>query len=434
MTVIRGRILLESRIVENSAIAVAGGSILYAGPESGLPAALAGLDAGAGAGPGRIDEVRLPPGQLAVPGLIDLHTHGGYGVDFPSADAGAARSALQRMHAGGTTTVLASLVTAAPADLLSGLDIFAGLAEAGDLAGIHLEGPFLATARCGAQDPRWLRSPDQAFAADLIAAGRGHLRTMTYAPELPGSNELVDLLTAHAVVPSLGHTAATAHDAGASLARAAAGLASRRQHPGGAGAAPLPEAMPEAMPESLAELVPGHFPGPVPTVTHLFNGMDPIHHRSPGAVTAALRAARAGNAVVELIADNTHLDPVLVAAMFELLGAGNIALVTDAMAAAGLADGRYRLGPAEVQVHDGVARLASGAIAGGTASMLDLVRNAVAAGVPLEAALQSATEVPARVLGRSGQIGTLAAGAAADVLLLDAELQPTGVMRGGTWL
>ena len=401
VTVIRGRALLASGFADNSAVAVAGAEILFAGPEADLAAALsaAGLD------PAQQDlnDVRLAPGQLAVPGLVDLHCHGGYGTDFPSADAAAARTALLRMHAAGTTTVLASLVTAAPADLLSGLEVFAGLAEAGDIAGIHVEGPFLAAARCGAQDPRWLRSPDQDFAKALITAGRGQLRTMTYAPELPGSAELVDLLAAHSVVPSLGHTAATADDAASSLARAAAGLAA----------------------------VPA---GAVPTVTHLFNGMDPIHHRAPGAVTAALRAARAGDAVVELIADNTHLDPYLVAAMFELLGADNIVLVTDAMAAAGLADGQYRLGPAEVQVRNGVARLESGSIAGGTASMLDLVRNAVAAGVSLESALRSATEVPARVLGRTGSIGVLAAGAAADVLLLDTGLRLTGVLRGGIWI
>ncbi|MBO0896050.1 N-acetylglucosamine-6-phosphate deacetylase [Arthrobacter sunyaminii] len=399
VTVIRGRLLLEDGLAEDSAVAVAGTEILYGGSENGLDAALAAADLSS---EHAVNDIRLAPGQLAVPGLVDLHCHGGYGVDFPSADASAARTALHRMHAAGSTTVLASLVTAAPADLLSGLEMLSGLAAAGDIAGIHLEGPFLAAARCGAQDPRWLRSPDREFAAALIAAGGGHLRTMTYAPELPGADELVDLLTSHSVVPSLGHTAASADDAGASLARAAAGLSTQA--------------------------------GRVPTVTHLFNGMDPIHHRTPGAVTAALRAARAGSAVVELIADNTHLDPFVVAAMFELLGAENIALVTDAMAAAGLADGSYRLGPAEVQVRNGVARLDSGSIAGGTAGMLDLVRNSVAAGVPLESALRSASEVPARVLGKAGQIGSLSVGAAADILLLDADLRLLRVLRRGVWI
>lgn len=323
VTALRGRALLGPTITDDSAVVVSGTRILYAGPGAGLSAALSAANLPPGT---ELTDVWLPPGQLAVPGLVDLHCHGGFGVDFPSTDAAAARAALHRMHAAGTTTVLASLVTAAPADLLSGLQMLAGLAAAGDIAGIHLEGPFLAAARCG-QDPRWLRSPDPDFAAALIAAGKGYLRTMTYAPELPGADELVDLLTGHSVVPSLGHTAASADDAGASLARAAVGLSAHG--------------------------------GRVPTVTHLFNGMDPLHHRAPGAVTAALRAARAGTAVVELIADNTHLDPAVVAAMFELLGPDNIVLVTDAMAAAGLADGTYRLGPAEVQVRGGVARLGS---------------------------------------------------------------------------
>ena len=162
--------------------------------------------------------------------------------------------------------------------------------------------------------------------------------------------------------------------------------------------------------------------------------MDPLHHRSPGAVAAALRAAGSGNAVAELIADNVHLDPYLVASMFELLGADNIVLVSDAMAAAGLLDGMYRLGPAEVHVQNGVARLASGALAGGTAGMLDLVRNAVAAGVPAEDALHAATEVPARILGMTGRLGTLSAGAAADLLLLDADLRLLRVLRRGVWI
>ena len=407
VTVLRGRALLGGRLVENSAVAVTGTQILYSGPQAGLTPALA--DAGIDMDGGSVTTLELADGQIIVPGLVDVHNHGGYGTDFPSASAAAARNALHRMHAAGTTTVLASLVTASPADLLSGLEVFAGLAESGDVAGIHLEGPFLSAARCGAQDPRWLHSPDPDFAAQLITAARGHLRTMTYAPELPGADALVDLLTAHSVVPSLGHTAATADDAAASLARAAAGLAS---HPGTAGSGRAA----------------------VPTVTHLFNGMDPIHHRSPGAVTAALRAARSGAAVVELIADNTHLDPFVVASMFELLGADNIVLVTDAMAAAGLSDGRYRLGPADVAVLNGVARLDSGSIAGGTASMLDLVRNAVAAGVSAEDALHSATEVPARVLGMSGRIGTLAAGASADLLLLDSGFRLTRVLRRGVWI
>ena len=380
-------------LLEDAAVAVDGGVIAYAGPQDGLD--IRPED----------DVIELAAGEVMVPGLVDLHCHGAYGVDFSRADASAIREAVGRLHRAGTTTVTASLVTDEPESLLRQLALLADLAEDGVVAGIHLEGPFLSEARCGAQDPRWLLAPDLELARELVLAGRGWLRTMTYAPELPGAGGLVELLVANGVTPSLGHTACTAEQADESLKLAARLLAA----PGGDAVRP--------------------------TVTHLFNGMDPIHHRAPGAVTACLRAAKAGNAAVELIADGTHLDPYLVAAMFDLLGAGNIALVTDSMAAAGLADGQYRLGPAEVLVQDGVARVAAtGSIAGGTAAMADLVRNAVQAGVSLPAAVRAAAGVPAGVLGRGQDLGSLIPGAAADLLVLNEALVPVRVMRRGSWL
>ena len=380
-------------LLADAAVAVDGGVLTYSGPQSGLD--IRPED----------DVVDLAAGEVMIPGLVDLHCHGAYGVDFSRADAAAVREAVAGLHRAGSTTVMASLVTDEPESLLRQLALLADLAEDGVIAGIHLEGPFLSEARCGAQDPRWLLAPDLELAQELIRAGRGHLRTMTFAPELPGADALVELLAANGVTPSLGHTACTAEQADASL-----GMARRLLAASGAEDAR-------------------------PTVTHLFNGMDPIHHREPGAVSACLRAAKAGNAAVELIADGTHLDPYLVAAMFDLLGAGNIALVTDSMAAAGLADGQYRLGPAEVQVQGGVARLAAtGSIAGGTAAMADLVRNAVGAGVSLPSAVCAAAAVPAGVLGRGQELGSLVQGAAADLVVLDESLVPVRVMRRGRWL
>jgi len=390
--VLRGAALIGP-LFPDAAVVLDGGEIIYAGPQDGLAIQ-----------PGD-DVVDLAEGQVMVPGLVDLHCHGAYGVDFSRADAASVREAVAGLHRAGSTTVMASLVTDEPASLLHQLALLAGLAEEGVVAGVHLEGPFLSEARCGAQDPRWLLAPDLGLARELIRAGRGHLRTMTYAPELPGAEALVELLAANGVTPSLGHTACTAEQAHESLRMARQCLAASGRV--------------DAR----------------PTVTHLFNGMDPIHHRAPGAVAACLRAAEAGRAAVELIADNTHLDPYIVAAMFDLLGAGNIALVTDSMAAAGLADGQYRLGPAEVLVQDGVARLAStGSIAGGTAAMADLVRNAVGAGVPLADAVSAAAAVPAGVLGRGDELGSLIPGAAADLLVLDEALVPVRVMRRGRWL
>ncbi|MBF4992667.1 amidohydrolase family protein [Arthrobacter gandavensis] len=389
--VLRGPAVLETQLPD-AAVVLDGGVVTYAGPAGGLVPA-----------PGD-DVVSLEPGEVMVPGLVDLHCHGAYGVDFSRADAASIREAVSGLHRAGSTTVMASLVTDEPEVLLRQVAMLAGLAEEGLIAGIHLEGPFLSEVRCGAQDPRWLLAPDLELAQELIRAGRGRLRTMTYAPELPGAGALVELLAANGVTPSLGHTACTAEQAHESLGRARELLAAGRS-------------------------------GGRPTVTHLFNGMDPIHHRAPGAASACLRAAEAGNAAVELIADNAHLDPYIVATMFDLLGAGNIALVTDSMAAAGLADGQYRLGPAEVLVQDGVARLkTTGSIAGGTAAMADLVRNAVGAGVPLPDAVTSAAAVPAGVLGRGQELGSLLPGASADILVLDEALVPVRVMRRGSWL
>ena len=348
----------------------------------------------------------LPAGHMIIPGLVDLHCHGAFGVDFPTSTLDCAREAVHQIHATGTTTVVASLVTMAADHLIAGVERLAPLVQSGDIAGIHLEGPFLSQARCGAQDPAWLSNPDLELTRELIRAGRGGLRTMTFAPELPGSDELIDLLVRHGVTPSIGHTASDTAVAAQALRRAQRALALGTDQPGA-----------------------------VPTVTHLFNGMDPIHHRAPGALAACLSAACAGNAVVELIADNVHLAPETVAMVFDLVGADNIALVTDSMAAAGLADGLYNLGASEVRVAGGVARLtAVDSIAGGTASMIRLVRNAVQAGVPLEAALHSATRVPAKVLGLAEEVGVLKAGAHADLLVLTTDLEIRGVMRNGRWL
>jgi N-acetylglucosamine-6-phosphate deacetylase len=250
-----------------------------------------------------------------------------------------------------------------------------------------------------------MREPDLRLAAELVDAAAGALRTMTLAPELPRSGELAELLVSRGVVPSVGHTDADAATVQDALAR-------------------------------MAELLRGAGPERrVPTVTHLFNAMPALHHRAPGPVPACLRAAAAGRAVVELIADGVHLDPYVVRWVFELVGADGIALVTDAMAATGLADGAYRLGPAAVRVRDGAATLVpDGSIAGGTATLLEVLRRTVVAGVALDDALRSATVVPARVLGLAGEVGSLVPGARADLLVVDRGLELCGVMRRGRWV
>ncbi|HCC39048.1 MAG TPA: N-acetylglucosamine-6-phosphate deacetylase, partial [Arthrobacter bacterium] len=348
-----------------------------------------------------LEELELPPGSMILPGLVDLHCHGAVGGDFPSGDSEAARTAVDFLHRSGTTTLLASLVTASREDLLRGMETLRLLADEGLIAGIHAEGPFLSHARCGAQDPRFLREPDLHLLAELLDAAGGHLRTMTYAPELPGADTVVRMLAAQGVTPSLGHTDADARTTAASLAGA-------------------------------AELLAASGLGTVsrPTVTHLFNGMPPLHHRSPGPVAACLRLAGAGTIAVELIADGAHLDPETVRMVFELVGAENVVLVTDSMAATGLPDGDYELGPAAVSVSGAVARLRSnGTLAGGTATLLDVVRRTVDAGVAPATAVQSATAVPAAIIGQEQEIGSLRAGLRADVVVVDRNFRRVLVLR-----
>ena len=390
--VLRGRLVSATMDIADGLLAVDGGWITYAGPASEFPG-----------GPGPGDKV---PGRVILPGLVDLHCHGALGADFSEGSADGARSAARYLHSRGTTTLLASLVTGTPEHLVRNLKVLRTLTDEGLIAGAHLEGPFLSPGQCGAHDPALLLQPDPALMADLLEAAGPSLVSMTLAAELPGAANLVDLLSARGIIPSLGHTAADNSIAAAFLEQAAVGLAD------------------PANPNGRIR----------PTVTHLFNAMPSLHHRAPGPVAASLRAAHAGNAVVELIADGIHLAPETVKMVFDLVGAENIALVTDSMAATGLHDGHYRLGALAATVDHGVARVdGTGAIAGGTATLLDVVRSTVAAGVTLQEATTAATAVPASVLGLSAQAGDLRAGMPADVVIVDRDLHLAGVLRRGTW-
>jgi N-acetylglucosamine-6-phosphate deacetylase len=387
-----GTIVTDGTVVEDAVVAVSGERIVYAGPRTGfdtrsLP---------------RLEEVELPPGTLLLPGLVDLHCHGAAGGDFPGGDLPSARSAVDFLHASGTTTLLASLVTAPREDLLRVAETLRPLSEEGLIAGIHAEGPFLSHARCGAQDPRFLLEPDIHLLRDLVESSGGHLRTMTYAPELPGAAAFVQAMVHLSIAPSLGHTNADAPTTAASLTHAASLLAAAL----GSNARP--------------------------TVTHLFNGMPPLHHRDPGPVAASLRLAAAGTVAVELVADGVHLHPDTVRMVFALVGEDNVILVTDSMAATGLPDGDYDLGPAGVKVRNGEARLRrNGALAGGTATLLDVVRRTVEAGVDAASAVVSATAVPARILGLQKEVGSLRPGLRADILAVDRDFRPIKVFRRG---
>ncbi|BDT93843.1 N-acetylglucosamine-6-phosphate deacetylase [Nocardia sputorum] len=334
-----------------------------------------------------------PFSGTVLPGLVDIHNHGGFGYRFDTVHAADARAAAQSHHAHGSTTVVASVVTGPAAEMVAQTATLRELAEEGVLGGIHVEGPFLAKARCGAQDPRFLCDPDLGLTDRLLAAGGAHLRTMTLAPERPGYTAVARRLTDSGVVVALGHS--------------------------------------DTDYASFRNVLRPHGSGSI--VTHLANGMPPLHHRGPGPVAAALVAAAAGDVVVELIGDGVHVDPGFAALVFAT-APGRVALVTDAMQAAGLGDGEYRLGPQPVTVQDGVARIAGGSIAGGVSTLLECVARAVReSGVPLRDAVRAATSVPAAALGLT-DIGDLRPGRFADILTVSDNLHLRGVLRRGQWL
>lgn len=335
-------------------------------------------------------------GATVLPGLVDVHAHGAAGGSFADPGDGPARAAARHHLEHGTTTILASLVTAEPAALRRQVATLAGLVAEGVVAGVHLEGPFLSPVRAGAHDVGLLRAPDPDLMRELLELGAGTVRQVTVAPELRGALPLVRMLGAAGVVAAVGHS-------DADFAAMSAGFDA------GAG-----------------------------LVTHLFNAMRPWRHRDAGAVAACLAAAARGQARVELIADGTHVDAGTLTAVHALLGPQRIVFVSDAMSATGLGDGRYRLGATPVAVRRGVARVADGdrdgALAGGTARLLDEVRWAhTTVGLPLADAVRCASLTPARTVGLHDR-GALAPGLRADLLLVDRLLRPLAVMRAGAWV
>jgi N-acetylglucosamine-6-phosphate deacetylase len=351
---------------------------------SGIQAGWLEIEDGRVVGSGSGERTGLDLGGCYVsPGFVDMHVHGGGGAAF-SDDPQAALD-FHRRH--GTTTCLASLVTEPIPELAKQIAALVPLVESGALAGVHLEGPFLAAARCGAHDPALLRAPAPDDVATLLDAGRGAVRMVTVAPELPGAPDAIRQVVDGGAVAAIGHTDATYDEARAGLAAGA-------------------------------------------TVgTHLYNAMRPLHHREPGVITALLDS----DVALELVVDNIHIHPALVSWTCRVAAAGRIALITDAIAAAGVGDGEYLLGALDVTVRDGVARLTrGGSIAGSTLTQDVALRNTVAAGVPLVDAVSALTVVPARALGV--EAGTLSLGARADLVVLSPDLEVAGVMRAGDWI
>jgi N-acetylglucosamine-6-phosphate deacetylase len=381
-----GRVVTPDGVLSPGWIRLAGSQIDAVGTGDGQPRELPAVDL---------------RGQWVLPGFIDLHVHGGGGASFTEGTGDEAGKAAEFHRGQGSTTMLASLVTAPLAELEARAVMLAGLADEDVIAGLHLEGPFLSPARRGAQDPRYMLAPDVAVFERLHAAARGHLRVITLAPELPGATRLIEAATRAGVTVAVGHT-----DATADVTMAAIDVGATH-------------------------------------ATHLFNGMRPPHHREPGAAGALLDRAEV---TCEVIADGVHLHDIALRLAARAAGPGRLVLVSDAMAAAGMPDGSYQLGSMRVAVAGGVARLLEdpahpgdpaatpGAIAGSTATMAGVVRHAILAGLSVPDVAAAASTTPARVLGLGDRTGALRPGLAADLVVCDDDFRPRAVMRQGQWL
>ncbi|MGW4343597.1 N-acetylglucosamine-6-phosphate deacetylase [Streptomyces sp. NPDC004690] len=376
------KVLTGARVVLPTGI-VDGGRVIVDGTR------IADTGTGPGTAPAGAETLDVS-GHWLVPGFVDLHNHGGGGASF-SGSADDVMTAVRAHRAHGTTTLVASTVTDDMGVLTKQAGLLAELAEQGEIAGVHFEGPFISPCRKGAHSEALLRHPDPAEVRKLIDAARGHAKMMTLATELPGGLDSVRLLAEHGVIAAVGHTDATyeqtveAIDAGATVA------------------------------------------------THLFNAMPTLGHRAPGPITALLEDERV---TVELINDGVHLHPAALELAFHHAGAARVAFITDAMDAAGSGDGRYLLGPLEVEVADGVARLVEGgSIAGSTLTLDRAFQRAVTVDrLPVEDVVAALSANPARLLGLDDRIGSLEAGKDADLVLLDEEFTLKGVLRRGEWV
>ena len=334
---------------------------------------------------GLIRGVGVPGGAasgIAAPGFVDLQVNGFAGVDLMTADRAGYLRVGEALLATGTTAFQPTFVTAPERALVAALRELPSADIGPRVLGAHLEGPFLSPRRPGAHDPRWLSLPDLGLLRRLLDAGP--VSQVTLAPELPGAFELIDELLERGVTVSAGHTDATAAEAQLAFDRG------------------------------------------VRTVTHLFNAMRPSTARDPSLAWSAL--AR-NDVVVQLIVDLHHLaaDTVLMAWN---AASSRIALVTDAAPAAATGDGSFHLGGHEVHASAGVVRRPEGQLAGSALTMIDAVRNLHELGVSLEAALRAASEVPARVAQRP-ELGRLAPGAPADIVVLDDRLDVIRVLVEG---
>ncbi len=338
-------------------------------------------------------------GMTIVPGFVDVHIHGAGGHDVMEGTTEALEAVAAMAARHGTTSLLATTVTASEERICRSAEAIARYIRAQDdrlkaaplaeLTGIHFEGPFINPVRRGVHPPEWIAAPSVAALERYLRAAAGTARILTLAPELPGALELIKVARRAGLVVALGHTDAT-------YAEACAAIENGARH-----------------------------------AVHVFNAMRPFAHRETGVLGAVLTTPSLS---AELIADGVHVDAPAMQLLLRAKGVEHVLLVSDGTAATGMPDGQYRLGTLEIGATAGVCRNAEGKLAGSALTLDRALRNTVALGVPLADALRMLTLNPARLLGLEHSKGVLAPGADADLVLLNADLQVAGVMTRGVGL
>ena len=328
-------------------------------------------------------------GQYLVPGFIDIHTHGAVGCDFSDGVPEDLQKLSKYYAKNGVTSFLATTMTLGEDQLhraMTALRDFKRPDDGAKCAGVHLEGPFLCYNKRGAQAAEHLHKPDADMFHRLNAASGDQVRLVTVAPEVPGAMEFINEVSAHCTV-SLGHTEADYETAMEAFKNGA-----------------------------------GH-------ATHLYNCMPGLHHRDPGVIGAAFDSG----ATVELICDGIHVHPSVVRMTAQLFGE-NMVAVSDSLRCAGMPDGSYTLGGQDIEMRGGKATLAKAdTLAGSSTNLSEELRNLVSFGLSLEAALTAMTATPAKA-ARLTNIGAIAPGKAADLLLLNKDLELTAVLIDGQQL
>src|ERR1700737_4473940 len=338
-------------------------------------------------------------GKTIVPGFVDVHIHGAGGRDVMEGTPEALEIVAATVALHGTTSLVATTVTASEMETcrsvadISNFILESGLSPARELSaeivGIHFEGPFISRARRGVHPVEWLAAPSPALLLRFLDQARGTGQILTLAPELPGALELIAIAREAGLVVSLGHTDANHEQAQAAIAAGARHAA------------------------------------------HVFNAMRPFSHRDTGVLGAVFTSPEVS---AELIADGVHVDAAAIRVLLGLKAPDRVILVSDGISATGMPDGKYLLGSFEVSVSGGVCRNSEGKLAGSTLTLDRALRNIVALGVPLATALQMVTANPAKQIGLGSRKGVLAAGADADLVFLDTNLQIRGVMTRGAGL